>query len=86
MSLEHPYQRSSLRCSEGRGGMIFFKIFCKSTHNVVGILSCQKLAAKKKKKLPLLRHLFILLSRHKGPSRLSLDLLPHILYAISDLI
>ena len=24
MSLEHPYQRSSLRCSEGRGGTIFF--------------------------------------------------------------
>ena len=34
-SLEHPYQRSSHRCSEGRGGKIFF--FVKSIHHVVGI-------------------------------------------------
>ena len=39
MSLEHPYQHSSLRCSEGRGGKIV-----KSIHHVVGIL--KKLVAK----------------------------------------
>ena len=30
-SLEHPYQRSSLRCSEGRGGIIV-AIFFKQLH------------------------------------------------------
>ena len=73
-SLEHPYQRSSLRCSEGRGGTIF-----KSIHHVVGTSllptkalfpSCNDLNT------IFFSHQKSDINGHQGPSRPKLDFQP----------